>query len=476
MAIKCPSCGAHMHYDIKNNNLKCSYCEATEEIENYENIQIAKTLDTETYTDKIKVSVYQCPDCGAETQTFEEQGTLFCPYCGRQSFLKGTEMGELPHGIIPFAIDKEEAKKKIREMLKEKDFVPKDYLSEENEFNELRGIYIPYWSFDAEISNEAVALEAISEYSKGLFDVTDTYAINAAVNEIQDIAFDASEAFDDTIASNIASFDSEKIKDFNEAYAAGFYIDKATTDADIYSISSNTFDEEIRKKITDEIKEEMEKKVEGKLTVEFEPDQELKVEFKKKLNYFPVWFNTKRLSNNRVMYSIINGQSGKAVADIPVDKKKFFLSSLLLSIPFIILFYYLFTNVWGFVTPSIMAKLSLIVEIAAMVFFCSEVKKIKQKDLHMCDIGSKEYNTKKISALRHVHGAIRNLCISCIIFIASAIMAFRSTPSDEWYYLATLVSIIGVSQTILGCISAFNYLSSRPVPNFFIREGGNNNA
>ena len=51
---------------------------------------------------------------------------------------------------------------------------------------------------------------------------------------------------------------------------------------------------------------------------------------------FPVWFMSYR-NGDRVAYATVNGQTGKAVADLPVDIRKFIGGSLLLAVPVFIL-------------------------------------------------------------------------------------------------------------------------------------------
>ena len=55
-------------------------------------------------------------------------------------------------------------------------------------------------------------------------------------------------------------------------------------------------------------------------------------EIYKELVMFPVWFLTYR-DKDRVSYVVINGQTGKAAGDIPVDVNRYFMGSVLLALP-----------------------------------------------------------------------------------------------------------------------------------------------
>ena len=64
---------------------------------------------------------------------------------------------------------------------------------------------------------------------------------------------------------------------------------------------------------------------------------------------FPVWFMSYR-NKDRVAYVTVNGQTGKVVADLPIDPTKYILGSIILAIP-------LFLLLASFVTllPSLLA-------------------------------------------------------------------------------------------------------------------------
>ena len=51
---------------------------------------------------------------------------------------------------------------------------------------------------------------------------------------------------------------------------------------------------------------------------------------------FPVWFLSHR-TDNRVTYAVVNGQTGRVAADLPVDRKKFLLTSVLMAVPLFVL-------------------------------------------------------------------------------------------------------------------------------------------
>lgn len=72
---------------------------------------------------------------------------------------------------------------------------------------------------------------------------------------------------------------------------------------------------------------------------------------------YPVWFLSYR-NGDRVAYATVNGQTGKVVADMPLDTRKYLLASLLLFLP-IFLLLNLFLTLRPMVLMTICAGLRL---------------------------------------------------------------------------------------------------------------------
>lgn len=84
---------------------------------------------------------------------------------------------------------------------------------------------------------------------------------------------------------------------------------------------------------------------------------------------FPVWFLSYR-NKDRVAYAIINGQTGKAVADLPVSLVKYFVGSALLAIPIFILLNLMFT-----IRPKVTLVVASFIALITIIMYVSELKK-----------------------------------------------------------------------------------------------------
>ncbi len=538
MGIGCPSCGGKMIFDISGQVLKCEYCDTRIEVPDYksnnEGEEQKVTYDTLVYT---------CRNCGAELAAPDEQVVAYCAYCGSEAMLSSRHEELLrPQTIIPFKKTKQQACDEYEKAIKGKLYVPKEYKSAQ--FLEgFRGIYLPYFSYEAVIPEKQIRIKGTANYSSGGYDYSEVYDIDAAIGgRTRGVSFDASSAFDDTIANEIAPFNEQDEEDFHEGYLAGFYADKTTTD-------ERTYMTEATQLTVDSIYEDVERNVQ-----KVQVDRENTIDQEKEkigigaidcnVSYFPVWFLTWR-NKNRVAYSVMNGQSGKMATDIPVDKKKFFLVSLIAAaVIFVIL-----SLLPIFILPSTISMIAGVVLVISGIILHREIKAIYERESHVYDYGDTQHTAKKkrvkaratgdskpsgmkigfiavallivlyivtygfsmissggrtIGALETFGGkgtifmialpfqlyfsirtisnaarlekrsAIIPAILALVVIVAGIVIGIMNPAHDFWYYGTALACLAAV---LVNCISAanyFNFLNTRPVPNFFGREGADN--
>ena len=521
MGIKCNNCGGDVRYHIKKKKLECIHCGELSEIETANINHDAETIDAEyaTMEQKVGTALYQCPECGAEIRSFSEETTVFCTYCGKQTFLKSNDDAVVPSRIIPFEKDKEDIKKAYQNHIQKKMFVPKNIKNAEN-IKEFRGIYIPHWSMTY-VTDDDMLFKGRRSYTKGNYDYTEYYDIHAKVSgPIDDITFDASEAFGDTISYEIAPFFTDEAKPFHEGYVAGFYADKETTkpsdhDDQAYDVITDKIETALNAKNTSSYRS-------AKIHItDCEKGPSL-IQTKEELSLFPVWFLTYR-NKDRVSYSVMNGQTGKMSIDLPVDKKSFFGFAGLLGLALSVVFALLFSSILYTTTATTISYFSLILLLLSSFVLHKEMKAIYNRDN---DISAEQHRRKidvktivsafifiaiffsivapfllqlfvssgstkptfatvittvpivigqamlmtKINKYK-VKAENLNILTALIITIIGLVLYVIASPNDVIYYGLSIASCIGMGINAMGCINGFDYLTSRPVPNFFIREG-----
>lgn len=384
MGINCPSCGGKMVFDIAEQQLKCEFCNSRMTIQKYKSNNEGETQQM-TYD----TVVYTCRNCGAELTAPDEQTVAYCSYCGSEQMLSAKhEQALRPKNIIPFKKTKEQAMEQYAKALKGKFYVPKEF-KDPNFLEGFRGIYLPYFSYNALVADRQVEFEGTASYTKGGYDYTETYRVDTHLGgHSSDVNFDASSAFDDTLANEIAPFNAKDMKEFHEGYLAGLYADKATTE-------ERTYIQQATELAVDSIYKEINRKA-GKAKVKEAKDPEMrKAEVgisavDCEVSYFPVWFLTWR-HKKRVAYSVMNGQTGKISVDIPVNKTTFFLISLAAAILVFVALCFLPM----FILPKALSGIAAIILVISSILLRREIKKIYVRESHIYDYGDTQHKAKK---------------------------------------------------------------------------------
>ncbi len=543
MAINCPSCGGKMYFNISKQLLKCSYCDTEKTVEEYKAVNEAEEQKM-TY-DSV---VFTCRNCGAELTAPDEQAVAYCSYCGSEQMLTAKHEELLkPKRIIPFKKSKKQAMNEYAKALKGKLYVPKEF--KDPQFLEgFRGIYLPYYAYNAVVPQKDVALTGEAHYTKDKYDYDEEYNIFATLGgHSKDVHFDASSAFDDTLANEIAPFQEKDLVEFHEGYLAGLYADKATA-------NGATYIEAAEQLATESIYKEIERKV-PKVKVDkpatvAEQKAQLGISaIDCEVSYFPVWFLTWR-HKNRVAYSVMNGQTGKITMDIPVNKKIF----LLISLAAAVVIFALLSILPMFILPKTLCSIAAVILVISGILLHSEIKKIYQRESHIYDYGDTTHAAKKkkmkakqssgvvpsqsnattkkasgkwigwlipigwiviwfilsagrglsligqllssaqtfifivafpiqlifsiftiINAARIQRKmAIIPAIIAPLVLLGGIVVLMINSPYDYWYYGTALACLVAVILNAISAINYFNYLTTRPVPNFFRREGANN--
>lgn len=379
MAMECPACGGHLVFKPGSQKLECPYCESVFDAETYsQRNEAEKHSVQEDECEQITVDVYHCKHCGAELCAPEEQVVSFCMYCGGQAtLLKKASTMQRPVGVIPFKIDKNSVCKKYAEALSGIPFVPSDF--KKAKFLEgFRGIYIPYWKNSVPMENLEAQLSGVVREVGYRVETKSYFDYKAQFSGSVDVGtYDASEAFDDVIASAISPYKRSSIVPFNESYLSGFYADKATVEPGVYGNAvQDLYEETLQKEISAQL---------GGLSTSTSSIQEKLPMGKVKSEscLFPVWFLTWR-NKNRVSYSVMNGESGVVCAEVPVDFKKFFVVAAIVAT----ILSFIMCSIPTFVIPFRVAAYSSILLFLSSYIFRNELKCINQIENHTFDYGS----------------------------------------------------------------------------------------
>ena len=172
MEYKCPACGGALAFDSASQQLKCPFCDSVYSLDRFESHDTAASQKPQTQAadadngmnwnvepgsewsegETDNVSVLCCNSCGGEIVCEDTTASATCPYCGSPVVLKGKLSGMLkPDCIIPFKLDKKQAKEALMRHIADKKFVP-SLFKDQNHIDEIKGVYVPFWLFDASVA------------------------------------------------------------------------------------------------------------------------------------------------------------------------------------------------------------------------------------------------------------------------------------------------------------------------------------
>ncbi len=253
-------------------------------------------------------NVYTCTSCGAELFINGVETATYCAYCGQPTVVFSRVSEELrPERIIPFSIQKEQAVAVIRERLSHGFFVPKAIKNFEVE--KVRGIYIPYFLFDA-YYYDYQKLKGTVKYEESS---RTEHFIREAECDFRNLTCDASKMLSDETSQRLEPYDLNGLRPFEIGYLSGFYADR-------YDMNEKTLKNVVRVRCKELFDNEMkiDLMADNPKIISSHPKFELR---KAQYVLLPAWFMTFRYKNEA--YTIlVNGQTGKVVGAVPFTKDK----------------------------------------------------------------------------------------------------------------------------------------------------------
>lgn len=328
---KCPHCDAPIQFDSTAQRMKCPYCDSEFDVEALRskdevlNTQPADEFNWEkpnedgwTEEEVNGMSVFVCKACGGEIVGDSNTAATSCPYCGNPVVMSGRLSGTLkPDFVIPFQLNKDQAKQALKDYIGAKKFAP-NTLKSENKIKEIKGLYVPFWLFDSDI-NASMIFEGtkVRTWSDSKYRYTETSFYNIfreGEMSFSNIPVDGSSKMPDDLMESIEPYDFSKAVDFQTAYLAGFLADK-------YDVTMENSVGRANDRVKTSAEETLRSTVDGFTALKTLSNT---VQVKKgtaKYAMYPVWLLNTNYQGQMLTFAM-NGQTGKIVGNIPVSKAK----------------------------------------------------------------------------------------------------------------------------------------------------------
>ena len=328
--FKCPSCGGAISFDSSTQKLKCPYCDTEFEVDAIK--EYNEDLVNETGADYSEeaswensdsywgaeegMKVYVCNSCGGEIIADSTTAAASCPYCGNPVVMKEQLSGDFkPDYVIPFKLDKNAAINALKDHMSNKKLLPKCF-KDENHIDEVKGIYVPFWLFDADsIGSFKYKGSRTRIWSDKDWNYTETSyysVVRVGGMEFNNIPVDGSEKMPDDLMESLEPFDFSQAVDFKTAYLAGYFADR-------YDVDAKASNDRANNRVRSSTESVIRSTVNGYSTlipefsqVDIRPGQV-------KYALYPVWMLNTIYRGEKFTFAI-NGQTGKIDGNMPVDK------------------------------------------------------------------------------------------------------------------------------------------------------------
>lgn len=385
MNIKCPNCGGPVMFDVESGNMKCDYCGklcSKDEFSRYNDAASSTSTNESTDTNKptltlklntdnqtsgaehqsfrlkdspvtapavspidnseplsrktptfspatsctpkaapasefMDMKIYHCSSCGADLMVGETQASTFCSYCGSPSIVyERVSKEQKPSKIIPFKLSKQQALACIKDRFGHGSYIPPKI--KELTPDKVRAIYIPFWLYNAYIRKSVLITARDNDGDRHIYnrDVSCTY---------QNICMDGSLRLSNDMAHRLEPYYMNELEDFDIAYLSGFYADK-------FDVPYDAFEGQVHKRCQQFITSEILRSCpsanristkSGDIANYTKSDEQEEYQLQD-VSYalFPAYFVNLQYGNSKQLI-IVNGQTGKAVGNLPFEKDQF---------------------------------------------------------------------------------------------------------------------------------------------------------
>lgn len=327
---KCPACNGSIEFDSQTMQMKCPYCDTLLDVDSLRKLDEKidemsegsmewNTEHTEymSESESAGLNVYTCQSCGGEVVTDETTAATSCPFCDNNIVMTKQFAGDLrPDCLIPFHFDKKQAKEALKNHVNKR-FVPSVF-KDENHIDEIKGVYVPVWLFDSNVSADIVFHgELIRTYSDSNYDYTETSVFQ--LNRAGDLAFsgipvDGSTKMDDELMESIEPFDLNATQDFQTAYLSGYLANR-------YDVEMDDCFRRANERIRYSTEQVFRDSTFGYVNVYPQSSNINLYNNTYKYALYPVWLLNTSWNGQKFAFAM-NGQTGKFVGNLPMDKKQ----------------------------------------------------------------------------------------------------------------------------------------------------------
>ena len=343
--FQCPACGADAVWNPAKKALVCAYCGAVSPmelksdggvIEESDLLAALKALPQEKRGWAVEKKTVRCQNCNAISVFDAARVAQRCDFCGSPALIAADDIAApiTPVGLLPFKVPDTKVRDDIRAWYGSHWFAP-GALGTKALTDTLRGMYLPYWTFDAEVNAQWSAeagyyYEVENDRGERVQQVRWENANGDVKNVFDDLLIPASKGVKADLLARIEPFPTTKeLKPYDPGYLSGWVVEQ-------YQIDLPAAAQESRQRMDGEMESLCVAQVPGDTHRNLQVQADYSgLTFKHVL--LPVWLVTYNYGESNYQV-IVNGYTGQIAGKYPLSWLKVgfavFLGIILLMILF----------------------------------------------------------------------------------------------------------------------------------------------
>ncbi len=327
----CPQCGADVVWSPGARKLRCDYCAfeqtvaavggsagigaraasgagqpAAVVVERALADGLARKADLGWGAERKAV---RCTKCGA-VETFEPGvAAKACAFCGTPAVVEAPANVDLvrPEGVLPFTVAKNDALQRFRGWLNSLWFRPGN-LKERAALTGIQGIYVPFWTFDADSHSDWTAEAGYRHGSGKNARVEWRPASGNLDHRFDDLPVPASQGVDGATARELEPFPTAELVAYDPSYLSGFLAEEyAVGLGEAQTLARQRMDETLRKACRAEVPGDECRNLHVSTVYS---------QWQYKSGLVPVWIAAYLYQGKSFRY-VVNGATGKATGTAP---------------------------------------------------------------------------------------------------------------------------------------------------------------
>jgi DNA-directed RNA polymerase subunit RPC12/RpoP len=331
----CANCGAQLRYAPGQTSLTCEYCGHVQEIppdaprrraRALQELDLSRGLqDDLAERDMVEVRTTSCPNCGAKVEVTGATHATECPFCATPVVLDtGTERHIKPQALVPFVLTESEARQAMIRWMGSLWFAPGTLLEYARKGRALTGVYVPFWTFDADTNSRytgergeyyyetrtvSVRVNGRMEQRQERVRHTRWYSASGRVSrDFDDVLVMASRSLPARLGNELTPWDLGALTTYTPEYLAGFQ-------AEGYTVGLSDGWREAQERMSSVILQDVRRDIGGDEQRVHNVDTDWSEQtFKHVL--LPVWMAAYKYNGKSYRF-LVNGQTGEVQGERP---------------------------------------------------------------------------------------------------------------------------------------------------------------